>query len=74
MVIVMLTDYIYPIATVACGVVWAVRLEGRVNGHDTLFEERKAAQIERDLDIKNRLVRIETKLDNAKVRLDANGN
>lgn len=27
------------------GVVWFVRLEGRVNGHDSLFGERKAQEV-----------------------------
>lgn len=45
------------------GVIWAVRQEGRLNRHDTLFEERQKSQDERDRDIKDRLVRIEQKLD-----------
>jgi len=45
------------------GIIWGVRLEGRVNGHDTLFLERQRNQDERDDDIRNRLVRIEQKLD-----------
>lgn len=45
------------------GVAWAVRVEGRVNNHDDLFEEReKLAQV-RHLDLKDDLKRIESKLD-----------
>ena len=50
-------------------IVWFVRLEGRVNGHDTLFTEREKlmdAQHERlteqHQDLKDRLIRIEVKL------------
>lgn len=49
------------------GIIWAVRMEGRINGHDRLFEERKDQAEERQDDIKSRLVRIEQKLDNARV-------
>ena len=45
------------------GIVAAVRLEGRVNGHDKLFEERQLLLDERHSDLKDRLVRIEDKLD-----------
>lgn len=45
------------------GIIWAVRQEGRLNRHDTLFEERQNSQDDRDRDIKDRLVRIEQKLD-----------
>lgn len=51
--------------TTIAGIVWAVRIEGRVNGHDALFIERKDQAEERQEDIKSRLVRIEQKLDNA---------
>lgn len=44
-------------------VVWLVRLEGRINGHDHLFEEREKQADDRHLDLKNRLSRIETKID-----------
>lgn len=44
-------------------VVWAVRIEGRVNSHDKLFAERKEQADERNADIKERLIRIEQKLD-----------
>lgn len=49
--------------TLVGAVAWAVRVEGRVNGHDELFEERKKQLEERHEEIKNRLNRIETKLD-----------
>ena len=52
------------------GGIWAVRLEGRINGHDQLFEERDtqdklrvAMADERHRDVKERLERIERKLD-----------
>lgn len=45
------------------GVVWGVRLEGRINGHDTLFVEREKRVEERHDDICRRLDRIEAKLD-----------
>ena len=44
-------------------VVWAVRQEGRVNTHDQMFKDRDERDDERTLDLKNRLVRIENKLD-----------
>lgn len=51
-------------------VVWSIRQEGRINGHDRLFEERKAQDTirqsmhdDRHKDIKDRLERIERKLD-----------
>ena len=52
------------------GIVWAIRLEGKVNEHDQLFEERKAqantraeADATRFDDLKDHLIRIENKLD-----------
>lgn len=45
------------------GVVWAVRIEGRVNGHQTLFEEREKQFEDRHGEIQARLIRIENKLD-----------
>lgn len=52
------------------GVVWAVRLEGRVNIQDKLFVEREKqltarqeADTERHTDLKDRLVRIEAGID-----------
>ena len=45
------------------GIVAAVRLEGRVNGHDRLFEERQLLLDERHNELKERLMRIENKLD-----------
>lgn len=50
-------------------VVEVVRLEGRLNGHDTLFAEREKATVERHTDLKDRLERIERKLD----EMSANG-
>ena len=44
-------------------IVEVVRLEGRLNGHDTLFVEREKASDERHEDLKDRLERIERKLD-----------
>ena len=45
------------------GLVWAVRVEGRVNGHDKLFEEREKALEARHEELQYRLERIEQKLD-----------
>lgn len=42
------------------GVVWAIRQEGRINGHDLLFEEREKKQDERHQETIDRLQRIET--------------
>jgi len=39
--------------------IWALRTEGRVNGHDLLFKEREKREDQRD----QRLERIENKLD-----------
>ena len=60
-----------PVALVLIGaVVWAVRVEGRVNGHDQTFEalkdlleERDEHLTERHNSVINRLVRIEIKID-----------
>jgi hypothetical protein len=43
--------------------VWAVRLEGKVNTHTRLFEEREKLAETRHEDLANRLDRIEAKLD-----------
>lgn len=53
-------------AAVLGGVVWAVRLEGRVNEHARLFEEREKQADDRHEDLKARLVRIELKLDQSR--------
>lgn len=45
------------------GVVWAVRTEGRVNTIESLRVEDNKQADERHEDLKDRLVRIETKLD-----------
>jgi hypothetical protein len=50
------------LATVG-GVVWLVRLEGRINVHDELFDEREKQADDRHADFKSRLTRIETKID-----------
>jgi hypothetical protein len=47
------------------GVVWNVRLEGRVNGHDSLFIEREKQHNDRYEEIIRRLDRIEKKQDDA---------
>lgn len=47
------------------GVVWGVRLEGRINSHDVLFVERDKQQLSNHTDLANRLERIERKLDQA---------
>ena len=45
------------------GVIWAVRLEGRVNQQEAISVERGKSEDERSEDMKDRLQRIETKLD-----------
>ncbi len=52
------------------GVVWAIRLEGRVNTHDAIFIERekqtnqrKADQDRREADLDKRFDRVEAKID-----------
>lgn len=52
-------------------VVWSVRQEGRINGHDKLFEEREKQTDDRYEELKQRLTRIETKLDHS-IRLSSN--
>ena len=44
---------------------WNVKLQGRLNEHDRVMEEREKQADERHEDLKSRLVRIETKLDSA---------
>lgn len=69
------------LSSAVAGVTWSLRLESRVNGHDRLFEERQkqadliVESIETNTaiittDIKDRLVRIERKLDNMNGRGD----
>ena len=61
-----MVDYGVLIAVTLAGVgaiVEVVRLEGRLNGHDTLFGEREKAGDDRHEDLKDRLERIEHKLD-----------
>lgn len=45
------------------GLVWAVRIEGRINVHERLFTERDNQATERHQDVQARLIRIEAKLD-----------
>lgn len=60
-------EWLMSLGTVVVGgIVWAVRLEGRINVHDTLLRERKDQQDERWEEVKARLERIESKLDGAK--------
>mgnify|MGYP001577880954 CR=1 FL=1 len=61
-----MVDYGILMAVVLAGVgavVEVVRLEGRLNGHDTLFVEREKLTEATHKDLTARLVRIETKLD-----------
>lgn len=60
----LLVGSVFTVGTALVGITsWNVKLQGRVNGHDTLFEERKVQADERHDDVKERLVRIERKLD-----------
>ena len=52
------------------GVVWLIRLEGRVADHDMLFREREKLTDERHDELKERLTRIEVKLDQLPRRLN----
>lgn len=56
--------------TLIGGVVWAVRLEGRVNQQDALLVERDKQTTERHADMKDRLERIENKLDSLPARMN----
>lgn len=47
----------------AAAIVWSIRQEGRINGHDTLFEEREKSQSREYSTIVARLDRIESKVD-----------
>ena len=56
--------------TAVAAIIWSIRQEGRLNTHDKLFEAKdRLAQAqeklidERHRDTRDRLVRIETKLD-----------
>lgn len=62
---------LFGVTSVAGVATWSLRQEGRINGHDKLFEEREkqliavqAQNYERHQDTKARLERIERKLDN----------
>lgn len=73
----MIIDTSIAIATITAVVgiaTWSLRQEGRINGHDSMFEERKdqlasqmfhihASAVQRHEDTQNRLDRIEAKLD-----------
>jgi hypothetical protein len=50
-------------SAVGGGIIWGIRLEGRVNTHTTLFDEREKLATSRHDDLTNRLDRIEQKLD-----------
>ena len=52
------------------GIVWAVRIEGRVNGHQTLFEERDKQAEDRYTSLLRQLTRIESDQDRSDIRLD----
>lgn len=54
--------------TLLGGVVWAVRIEGRVNAHQTLFDEREKQLAERHAELQSQLQRIEGKLDRYETR------
>jgi hypothetical protein len=45
------------------GVVWGIRLEGRVNTHQTLFVEREKFVVAANTEFTTRLSRIEDKVD-----------
>lgn len=53
---------------IVAGIVWAVRIEGRVNMHDRLFEEREKQVEDRHQELQARLIRIEAKLDRYDLR------
>ncbi len=55
-----LTVWGVPVVT---GIVWAVRQEGRINQHATLFDERDKLSDSRHDELMRRLERIERKLD-----------
>jgi len=48
----------------AAGLIWAIRQEGRLNGHDVTFEEREKRADERHKEVLDRLERFENKIDN----------
>ena len=61
-------DYglLFAVASVAVGaLIWSIRQEGRINKHDTLFEERDKQASDRHQEIVARLERIERKQDAA---------
>ncbi len=56
-------SWIPAILTCIGGIIWAVRLEGRVNTHDSIFIEREKQADSRDRDLQKRLDRVEVKID-----------
>ena len=48
------------LTSISGGLIWAVKQQGRINGHDALFAEREKQGLERHTDLKERLERIET--------------
>lgn len=53
-----------PVVSAIVGVTsWNVKLQGRVNGHDAIIKEHDKQATERHADVKDRLVRIESKMD-----------
>lgn len=55
------------------GTVWAVRQEGRINGHDDLFEERGNREDERFRMVMDYLKHFDDKLDRLMERMPTQG-
>jgi hypothetical protein len=53
------------------GIVWAIRTEGRVNTHDTIFSEREKQDLLRERILTERLGRIETQMTRFEIKLDS---
>ncbi len=56
--------------TVGGGVIWGIRLEGRVNGQRELFDQRGAYQDIQYSEIKQRFDRTDQKIDKVDTKLD----
>lgn len=56
-------DYAALGAAVIGGIVWSLRLEGRVNNHDTILAEREKQTTDFQSEIKDALSEIRQKLD-----------